>query len=49
MREAAAEGAQLVVLPECFIPFYPKSSVPGAPAANGNGAVTPDPAPQPTP
>jgi predicted amidohydrolase len=25
MREAAAEGAQLVVLPECFISFYPKS------------------------
>jgi nitrilase len=25
MRSAAAEGAQLVVLPECFVPFYPKS------------------------
>ena len=25
MRAAAAEGAQLVVLPECFVPFYPKS------------------------
>jgi len=25
MRAAAAEGARLVVLPECFIPFYPKS------------------------
>ena len=25
MRAAAAEGVQLVVLPECFVPFYPKS------------------------
>jgi predicted amidohydrolase len=25
MRAAAADGAQLVVLPECFVPFYPKS------------------------
>ena len=25
MRAAAAEGAQLIVLPECFVPFYPKS------------------------
>ena len=25
MRAAADEGAQLVVLPECFVPFYPKS------------------------
>ncbi|HEY2789488.1 MAG TPA: carbon-nitrogen hydrolase family protein [Gaiellales bacterium] len=25
MRTAAAEGAQLIVLPECFVPFYPKS------------------------
>ena len=25
MRAAAGEGAQLIVLPECFVPFYPKS------------------------
>jgi nitrilase len=25
MRAAAAQGAELVVLPECFVPFYPKS------------------------
>src|ERR671925_1229868 len=25
MRVAAAEGARLIALPECFVPFYPKS------------------------
>src|SRR5947207_4942542 len=27
MREAAEQGAKLIVLPECFLSFYPSSSI----------------------
>ena len=26
-RDAAAQGAKLIVLPECFLSFYPSASI----------------------